>query len=758
MELPKYWTVIFCLRLVLQVTCNNVPESCDQSKRVNCNGFESFLPIEAEASYNIRLNKYQYKSSDDSECMLGNALNYMPWLFPNGSLVLFGYEARPLDLANLRLTNNALVTLISNMKTGLSVMTHVSIANNQLYDLPLEFLSSVSSVRYLSMYLNPFDDFAAESAVRPKLPPMGALEALDMRDCRIRVLRPDFFHDAPNLQYLFLSQNYISKLPGQLFYATKNLVHLDLSHMDSSQREAEVRAENPFMKFSAGMDLDSNVFEPLVKLRFLDLSFSKLELKAFIALSSLGTRLEYVSYCYTDLPGLMDYLFLMKSIKMLDLSGNPGCARALHSESFHLLRRSLEVLYFKDASIHGLEWLSGLGKLKTLVLKNNFIGKLDVPAVGDLVSLEILDISNNFVQSWSHSLFTNSTNMKLINLRSNNLQLVTNSMLRDFENMQYLALGDNNIQCSCNFVFLMRMALGDDLLAEEEANKSALEVSFLKNFSVEHLNLFDYNENDYLCMNFTSRRRVSVRTIPLCNREDEGIYTNVNDDKDYDADTLEEIIQEYTVLYIVSSIMVLLILAVIFFIYWKWFYIKYFFVLLKNSAILSFFNDDKVYLEKSYLEDENCYTYDVFVSYCDNDRNWVLDNMLPNLEQQDLITVCLHERDFEVGYGILENIISCMDRSRCLMLIVSESFLLSRWCQFEMHLAQHRLLETRRDELILVLLEDIPRRKCPKTLSYLMKTKTYIKWPSQQGTDDRETMLARELFWKRLRKALLQTK
>lgn len=58
-----------------------------------------------------------------------------------------------------------------------------------------------------------------------------------------------------------------------------------------------------------------------------------------------------------------------------------------------------------------------------------------------------------------------------------------------------------------------------------------------------------------------------------------------------------------------------------------------------------------------------------------------------------------------------------------------------------------RLLETRREELILVLLQDIPRRKCPKTLSYLLKTKTYIKWPTGSVHEQ-------ALFWKRLHKAL----
>ncbi|CAG4948931.1 unnamed protein product [Parnassius apollo] len=60
------------------------------------------------------------------------------------------------------------------------------------------------------------------------------------------------------------------------------------------------------------------------------------------------------------------------------------------------------------------------------------------------------------------------------------------------------------------------------------------------------------------------------------------------------------------------------------------------------------------------------------------------------------------------------------------------------------------LLETRREDLILVLLEDIPRRRRPNTLHYLMVTNTYIVWPKE----DAEQMM----FWKRLRKSLVTQK
>lgn len=70
-----------------------------------------------------------------------------------------------------------------------------------------------------------------------------------------------------------------------------------------------------------------------------------------------------------------------------------------------------------------------------------------------------------------------------------------------------------------------------------------------------------------------------------------------------------------------------------------------------------------------------------------------------------------------------------------------------------------RLLETCRERLVLILLEDIPKRKRPKTLGYLMKTKTYIKWPLPRSETEHSRVVAeeRKVFWKRLRRALIET-
>ena len=81
-------------------------------------------------------------------------------------------------------------------------------------------------------------------------------------------------------------------------------------------------------------------------------------------------------------------------------------------------------------------------------------------------------------------------------------------------------------------------------------------------------------------------------------------------------------------------------------------------MLCKNSMVLTFIKDNgqkqsiassdvNINDENDDLE-KNC--YDVFVSYCEQNRNWVLDQLLPNIEKRDEIQVCLHERDFQVRH------------------------------------------------------------------------------------------------------------
>uniref|UniRef100_A0A4W5K034 TIR domain-containing protein n=1 Tax=Hucho hucho TaxID=62062 RepID=A0A4W5K034_9TELE len=140
------------------------------------------------------------------------------------------------------------------------------------------------------------------------------------------------------------------------------------------------------------------------------------------------------------------------------------------------------------------------------------------------------------------------------------------------------------------------------------------------------------------------------------------------------------------------------------------------------------------------------YHYDGFVSYSGMDERWVVEELLPNLEQRGppFLRLCLHSRDFQLGKDIVENITDSLYRSRHTLCLVSRHYLRSNWCSLEMKLATSRLQVEQRDILLLVFLEKIPPRRLSAhhRLARLVKTRTYLDWPQDPNQH--------QAFWDRL--------
>ena len=111
--------------------------------------------------------------------------------------------------------------------------------------------------------------------------------------------------------------------------------------------------------------------------------------------------------------------------------------------------------------------------------------------------------------------------------------------------------------------------------------------------------------------------------------------------------------------------------------------------------------------------DQREYNYDAFVIHSNSDSQWVIHQLRPQLEESSTgeeganLRLCIHHRDWLGGRDITDNIVESIEASRKSLLIVSNAFAASSWCQFELTLAQTRLFEEDRDNLILVLLEEI---------------------------------------------------
>ncbi len=140
------------------------------------------------------------------------------------------------------------------------------------------------------------------------------------------------------------------------------------------------------------------------------------------------------------------------------------------------------------------------------------------------------------------------------------------------------------------------------------------------------------------------------------------------------------------------------------------------------------------------------YTYDAFVAYCSSgeERCWVHTTLREKLENEHGLKLCMYHRDFKVGRDLAETIVEGINSSNKTLLVLSPNFLNSNWCEFEVRIANEKMISERRDSLVIVIFKrlDEAGTRVPKMLSRLLEKKIYIEW-----TDDPD---GERLFWRRL--------
>ncbi|KAL2084374.1 hypothetical protein ACEWY4_019892 [Coilia grayii] len=132
---------------------------------------------------------------------------------------------------------------------------------------------------------------------------------------------------------------------------------------------------------------------------------------------------------------------------------------------------------------------------------------------------------------------------------------------------------------------------------------------------------------------------------------------------------------------------------------------------------------------------EKDYSYHAFISYSHSDADWVNQQLLPCLEStKPPYRVCIHERDFTPGKWIIDNIIENIENSLKVIVVLSQHFVDSEWCNYELYFAQQRAIGKTFSDVILVVKEPIDPNSLPSKyckLKKMLNTKTYLEWPQQ---------------------------
>ncbi|KAL0152054.1 hypothetical protein M9458_052658 [Cirrhinus mrigala] len=559
---------------------------------------------------------------------------------------------------------------------------------------------------------------------------LDSMKNLSYRYNRILEVSGNAFSNTPKLTNLELNINIIAYLDHKALRGLKDLVTLRLDnnlltdiYSDSFQDLTSLKTLN--LRNNQLSVIFDYVFQNLSNLRILDLGGNKITQLKPHALDGLQ-RLAKLYLDRNRLKEIDGTLFgkLHATLQVLDLQANHILYYTEHTYSPFINMSKLLDLKLDGQQPNGINLLPcaffrGLTSLKSLYLTNNHIIGFGAETFDDLKSLEYLTLDNSCVgiaqlkpgifknlrklktlstenmgiKSFSEAVFGNLTGLKQLHLNRNAMMTLDISLLDKLTNLTYVDMRSCPLSCNCQNSDLQNWTIGS----------KRLQFPYL--FSI------------------------------TCQDQPGSYFHNF----------LTNVCYLDIALYLFSStftftILLTLIPLLYIKLYWKFKYSYYVF--------RSWFGEQWRRLK----DQEEKYKYDAFISYNSADEDWVMEQLLPNLEGSSF-QLCLHHRDFELGRDIVDNIVAAVYSSRKTICVVSQSFLRSEWCSLEIQLASYRLFQEMQDVLLLVFLEPIPERQLSTyhRMRKVMLKKTYLQWP---GSDCSDPNSAKELFWNKLKRAL----
>lgn len=327
------------------------------------------------------------------------------------------------------------------------------------------------------------------------------------------------------------------------------------------------------------------------------------------------------------------------------------------------------------------------------------------------LSLTSLDLSQNYLTAFHHQLpnlvelwLTGNRfislpgggrfpSLRTLHIQRNTLNMFNRSDLMAFRSLQFLEAGQNNFVCSCDFVEFFKGSI-DRLITLRDGHHS---YTCDSPFTLRGRTVDDAQLSVFECHMILS---VSV----LCS----------------------------------AIILVLISIGVTCYKLHVLWYLQMTMAWLKAKS------------KPAIRSGGSTFRYDAFVSYSQHDAEWVEEILLPELESSDPpVALCLHRRDFLPGRWIVDNIIESIESSYRTLFVLSENFVTSEWCRYELNFSHFRIIDEHNDSAVLILLEPIAKETIPKRfckLRKIMNSRTYLEWPQDEEK--------REEFWRNLRAAL----
>ncbi|CAG2244791.1 CD284 [Mytilus edulis] len=142
--------------------------------------------------------------------------------------------------------------------------------------------------------------------------------------------------------------------------------------------------------------------------------------------------------------------------------------------------------------------------------------------------------------------------------------------------------------------------------------------------------------------------------------------------------------------------------------------------------------------------------YDAYVAYHDDDYKWVVGPLRKYLESMGNFKLVLRHRDFLSGPSISNNIMDAIDKSKKVIVVISNGFLGGEWGEFELDRGIERFKE-KASRIIVIRLEYLKKGELPSCLLQIWDK--LIALDANDSIRNIELLNDKQVFWKCLNKA-----
>ncbi|XP_017885444.1 protein toll [Ceratina calcarata] len=668
-----------------------------------------------------------------------------------------GFLANLTQLHTVELKRNGLVELPEDLFYNSVNLVNISIQRNYLAHLPERLFSGLRQLKRLELNFNElttlldgtFEDLESleslnlsrnhlESISRNLLRSLRSLKTLDMSRNRLKIIEdtsfnyldnlrvaifsdnqltfntsPSFFHEfgknSPfhaciNLEELHLARNNITEIFNDWVVITLKLRILDLSHNQIPQIVAE---DLQFLSNNIRVDLRDNLIRQISLATAERISRFQMNPRDVIILvdrNPLDCDCEVynlIRYLEGDMPFASNYFHIeidnltcespqwLKNVAVRDLKSKyfkceveEPCPSDCKCYSEPKYSEFVVDCSYKNLMNPPNEIKSLEGHRLVVDLTGNGLKDLNWQLGADTEMYKLLLGNNSLRELDSKEL---PKNLSVLELHSNNLTYLSPSTLRylSHSNLSAITLDDNPWECNCNSL---------DFLNFIQTKISTI------------------SQSDRIRCRNRNKPVIKMIAADLC-------PTNTT-----------------TIMIICGTVALLgIIFGSVAALYYR--YQKEIKIWLYSHQICLFL------VTENELDKDK--TYDAFISYSHKDEEFVVNELVPKLENGPRkYKLCLHFRDWLAGEWIPNQIARSVEDSRRTVVILSPNFLESVWGRMEFRAAHRQALTEGRARVILVLYGDIGNTEDldPELKAYISMN-TYVKWGDPW-------------FWDKLRYAL----